>query len=409
MDAPALAQLAKQYLVPLFSGARLEETPEPATARPADVAFDGPCNILFRLGPTDNYRLRIRRSQPFKLVGSVRITELNVVKAFVKIVREMERSLGEAYKDDLLATFQRRIVAEVLANDAPSRAIVLSIIDQMSSWSTRLYEGRPIASAIGFCPGLTGQGGLLKDICNEDFSAVLANGFDTILTCDGQGNLIGHETLAQAAATGYAPFRYGAIASWTTNNKVAVVLNRLGEILVFRDGELHFTRRSGRWHFLTHDPVFSQMGYIGGDVRAAVYESCLDASFARSGACIGVVLSRHGGRWKNVATSSDDYIGAAASVKTKALSKMIAGKEFQKLDRRLRQELMAIDGATILDHNGGVLSVGAILKLPGGSTGGGRRAASVELSKLGLGVKVSQDGSILGFKDGVDTPRFSLM
>ena len=45
-------------------------------------------------------------------------------------------------------------------------------------------------------------------------------------------------------------------------------------------------------------------------------------------------------------------------------------------DRRLRQELAAIDGATVLSFEGDVLAVGAIVKIPGGSAGGGRLAAS---------------------------------
>ena len=67
-------------------------------------------------------------------------------------------------------------------------------------------------------------------------------------------------------------------------------------------------------------------------------------------------------------------------------------------DRRLRQEILAIDGATILDHNGQILAAGAILKVPGGSSGGGRRAAAVALAALGVGIKVSADGGIEGFR-----------
>lgn len=80
-----------------------------------------------------------------------------------------------------------------------------------------------------------------------------------------------------------------------------------------------------------------------------------------------------------------------------------------KMDRRLRQELMAIDGATVLSHDGELLAVGAILKIPGGSTGGGRLAAAKALGKLGLGIKVSQDGGITGFRLGQSEPAFSLM
>jgi hypothetical protein len=92
---------------------------------------------------------------------------------------------------------------------------------------------------------------------------------------------------------------------------------------------------------------------------------------------------------------------------------MIGCNKFQELDRRFRQELLAIDGATLIGHDGTVLAVGAILKIEGGSTGGGRLAAAQTLSQYGLGIKVSQDGPIQGFRSepGVlpSEPVFSVM
>jgi len=71
--------------------------------------------------------------------------------------------------------------------------------------------------------------------------------------------------------------------------------------------------------------------------------------------------------------------------------------------------MAAIDGATVIDNTGTVLAVGAIIKIPGGSSGGGRLAAAKELSKLGMGLKVSQDGAIRGFHDGNEEPTFSVL
>jgi hypothetical protein len=104
---------------------------------------------------------------------------------------------------------------------------------------------------------------------------------------------------------------------------------------------------------------------------------------------------------------------AVDSIKTKALAQMIGVMKFQDLDRRFRQELLAIDGATLIGHDGTVLAVGAILRIEGGSTGGGRIAAAKTLSQYGLGIKVSQDGPIEGFRsvpgELPDKPTFSAM
>jgi hypothetical protein len=59
--------------------------------------------------------------------------------------------------------------------------------------------------------------------------------------------------------------------------------------------------------------------------------------------------------------------------------------------------MMSLDGATVLDYRGSVLAAGAIVRVTGGSEGGGRRAAAKALSRLGLAVKISTDGGITAF------------
>ena len=78
---------------------------------------------------------------------------------------------------------------------------------------------------------------------------------------------------------------------------------------------------------------------------------------------------------------------------------MVTNK-FQELDRRLRQEFLALDGATVLDPLGNVMAVGAIISVPAGSDGGGRRAAAKKGSEFGMGIKVSEDGEMTAFENG---------
>ena len=67
---------------------------------------------------------------------------------------------------------------------------------------------------------------------------------------------------------------------------------------------------------------------------------------------------------------------------------------FIELDRKLRAEFVSMDGATILDKHGDVISFGAIIQNDSGSYGGGRGAAAKKLSKFGLAIKISTDGYI---------------
>ena len=410
MEAALLRKLAVEHLRPLFSGAEIQADPFPSTAAEQCVAYEDPCTILFKLAREDLYRLSLRRSQMFDSDGGGRVNEKRVVQAFVDVAREIEQGLAAPYGADLLSTFQHRVVVKAIGL-SEVQGTLLAAIDQLSVWATRLYEGKPIAAIFGFEPNVQGGNVTLHDICLKDFSSVLSNGFDTMFTFDFDGALIGHETLPQPALTpSFSPYRQGPVAAWAGNGRIALALNRLGEILVFIDEKLLFARRSGKWHFLTHEPVLTQMGRPADvAVRKAVYESCLDASFARTGACIGVVTSGHIARWKDIAPKPDDYMGQQQSAKSRTLARLIGTRPFQQLDRRFRQELLAIDGATLLNHKGFILAVGAILHIEGCSTGGGRLAAARTLSKLGLGIKVSQDGGILGFQDDDEEPKFAVM
>ena len=76
------------------------------------------------------------------------------------------------------------------------------------------------------------------------------------------------------------------------------------------------------------------------------------------------------------------------------LESLINGEVFTELDRKLRAELLGLDGACILKSDGRVQAFGAIIQNDSGSSGGGRGAAAKKLSKYGMAVKISTDGYI---------------
>lgn len=416
MDEELLREISEAYLLPFFSGASIEPSALKSSVSEARVAIKTTQSIAFKVNRPDQYRLVVRRDQPFA-ADSDPAREKRVVEAFVDVLERMSDELRGPLKEDLLSTFQRRVVAEATAEPGEG-AKLLTVIDQLALWATRLYEGAPIASAIGIDPSVSGTRSLpLANIAKEDFFAVLSNGFDTMLTLSKHLNFTGHAVLASSpSAKGYCPWRHAAIAVWTSGEKgrIAIVLNRLGEILIFRDGQLLFARRSGNWHFLTHGPVIRQMGVPQKEeIRQAIYETALDASFARTGACLGVVAAGSMKQAEDMIAPAD-WLSKGLSNKSKAIARIVNGQKFQELNRTLRQELVAIDGATVINHEGEIVAVGAILKIKGGSTGGGRTAAAKQLALLGLGVKVSQDGGISGFrrdpsKKGAEKSAFKVM
>jgi hypothetical protein len=402
MEQEQLRHLAEEHLCPLFPGSRLTG-PIPSTPQELRVALRDPRSLAFKVDAGDPYRLILRRGEKF---GP---TAQRIVRAFVDVLRDIEPALGTAYAPDVLRTLQKKVIAHAInAGNAPGPFV--SVMDWVEGWADRSYEGQAVTGALGFDPHASGGSLTLDELSSLEFSAVLSNGVDTMVWVDADGRVVGHECLdPPASPPPYAPYFHAAFAAWAVEGRVALALTRRGEILVFKEGQLLFAKRSGRWHFLTHRPFVTRMPVPNSvAVRQAVYESCLDASFGSGGACIGVVTKERAAQYEAVVTQAD-RLGSGASLKARALDLLIAGRRFPELDRRLRLELLSIDGALVLDHRGKVLAVGAIIKIPGGSTGGGRLAAARVLASLGLGIKVSQDGSVTCFQGEVDEPVFSLM
>jgi hypothetical protein len=112
---------------------------------------------------------------------------------------------------------------------------------------------------------------------------------------------------------------------------------------VFRDQRLQFAKRRGAWRYYAHDSVVQRLGVGNAAIRRAVYESCLDVSFARTGGCVAV-LTAGGVKQLDKVLATRDLVSARAQTRTKLLPYTVK-KRFHELDRRLRQELLSMDGA----------------------------------------------------------------
>lgn len=402
MEQDRLRRIADEYLCSLFSGAWLAGS-VPSTPRQRRVARRDRRSLAFKVDGSDTYRLILRRGEKFGLPAQ------RIVEAFVDVLREIEPALSTVYEPDVLRTLQKKALARAIAR-GDAYDPMLAAIDWLEAWAERPYEGQSVSGVLGVDPGTQGGSLTLDELCSLEFSAVLSNGVDTMVWVDSEGRVVGHECLdPPAVLPPFAPYVHAAFAAWAVDGRLALALTPMGEILIFRDSQLLFAKRAGRWHFLTHRPIVTRMPVPHSiAVRRAIYESCLDASFANHGACIGVMTKESAGRWEEV-VMREDRLRTRDSLKARALHLLIAGRSFPELDRRFRRELLSIDGALVIDHRGKVLAVGAIIKIPGGSTGGGRLAAARVLASLGLGIKVSQDGSIVCFHGDAAKPVFSIM
>ncbi|XAM00110.1 diadenylate cyclase [Phycisphaeraceae bacterium D3-23] len=330
------------------------------------------------------------------------MSDVVVVDRFMLVLAEVLDAVGKPYYQGLLAKLGDRVVAEVAETSRVKAELISECLRVLESWASQTYEGHRIAYAIGI-DGAYGAGktslAKFSDLADEDFAKVLSNGIDTMVAINADGKVFFYGACGQGVSRPFAPIRVGPLAKWTSEtSRVCLVLNRLGEIIVLKNGAMNFAKRSGNWHHFTHEECISQMGKVGSrDLRQAVYETSIDVSFARTGACICLMKSSKRGSLKSYVVAND--LIESSSTEKSIVLKHCVGRNFEQLDRRLRLEIASMDGATIIDHNGRIVAAGAIVTVPGGSSGGGRRAASVALSRLGLAIKVSADGGITAFTD----------
>jgi len=387
-------KLLRDHLLPMIPGATLTGPGVLAGKwKQKAAALTAPCSISVRPEKAATYDFTLGRSQKF------RTDEVKLVEAFVEAVDEIKDAIGKPFESEVLHGLPLRVVARAAGGTAS--AGLLRVLEQFAAWAAEQYEGRPIVAAVGIDPSASGTVDIGL-VWKESFAPVLSNGLDTLLIVDGASRVADllAAPVSSSAAPSFSPYRYRSLAEWAAGGRIAVSLNRNGEILVFLGGCLRFALRAGGWQHFTHEAALSAIHLPHKKaVKTALYETLLDVSFARTGGCLAVVDNGNSSQLVGTVAPSD-YLApsppASPSTKGQLLATAV-GADFTKLDRRVRAELLALDGATIIDHLGNLIAVGAIVQIQAGSTGGGRLAAAKTLASLGLGVKISQDGGVIGF------------
>ena len=416
----------------MFTGSEISGSEE-STPRDATVALGAGGVILVKFAKTDNYRLIIKRVQPFKGFE-------------VSLIRSIVEEMGAIYSSNIGANYikdmEPYVISKAICNAISKSAskALHELISLLESWSQRTYEGN--RTTFGFIVSSkranrqTNSNLHISKFLKSDFSALLSDGINTCLEISSNGFLLNYLTVPKTFDQELlVPYQYIRLANLCTGNKVGVCLVNNGDILIFREKTLLFAKRNGKWVSFSHEEIISKLADRSGEytqeVRKAIYLSALDTSFARTGGCIvhlnkedTLNVLRHidicdclndqcyqNKLQENISTSFfhdasdqenaktfDEFLKEEKMIKSANIIKIIGGRKFYNLDRKLRLELMGIDGATIVDAEGEILAVGAIIKIEAGSTGGGRLAAAKTLSKYGMSIKISNDGRIEGFR-----------
>lgn len=318
-------QALEEGLGSMLSGCVL--SPSRLSCAPSDdvVMREDDTSLLVRPDLAWPYCFRLTRSHHF---GE---EDEEVLREFLSAFQEKLHAAGQPFFPYLLTKCSQDVVSKSVAHRSLDQHLIPLIITTLLRWSSQTYEGQPISVAIGVdhLADLSRISTMhLQDIIQEDFAKVITNGIDTLLVISPSGHLVEHLVLmAQAPMTTrvgavvHAPRRYFALADWAQKKRVALVLNAMGEILVFTKKRLEFAYRRGAWCYFSHDAMVEQLADAASDTRLgrAVYDSCLDASFARSGACVALVRSEHAQEMRSL-LSDGDILQKAETAKSSTFS-----------------------------------------------------------------------------------------
>lgn len=309
-----------------------------------------------------------------------------------------------------------------------SNVNLLGLIEQLEHWKEKTYEGKKVPFAFLINPQSTQGEFNFMEFLEEEFSATFSDGITSIIELDSKLDFLAFKSITNTEENvshklDNTPYRFSQIIETFTKDKMAIFLLINGDIVLVKNCEILLVKREGKWLNFNKE-VFKSIIYAELrsnkesflDLLNEIYLSALDVSFAHSGGIIACVkeekISSLIDSEKNKSPILDplDNLLPSNIVKTPKtfnskedkkrflkrnfLLNIINGENFLTIDRKLRSELISMDGATILDFNGNVISVGAIIQNDSGSYGGGRGAAAKKLSKYGFAIKISTDGYI---------------
>lgn len=328
----------------------------------------------------------------------------------------------------------------------------------LEKWSKKTYEGKKIPFA--FVIDNKSKDGSFNyiDFLYEEYSATFTDGITSIIELDKNLKFLKYDSLTKGNIISEtditsSPYRFAQVIKKFTIEKLGIVLLTSGDLILIKDTKIELIKRDGSWINFNKDIFVSSVMSINKSYTLlnkklldAIFYTSLDVSFSHGGGLISIVKDRNDlvnpSEFDDI-KSNEYYVPGKNNygvinyiddlqLKLKPYESLIKKypilnnpkikKRFNKreaiialsghninnsnninfieLDRKLRAEFVSMDGATILDKNGYVISFGAIIQNDSGSYGGGRGAAAKKLSKYGLAIKISTDGYIEVYIDG---------
>jgi hypothetical protein len=245
----------------------------------------------------------------------------------------------------------------------------------------------------------------------------LCDGLKTVFLVNRSGLVLDIVEIARwAEARSASPLRvpnslpYAPHARATRGGEICIVLSPTHEIKVFAEGVQMFTFRNARWHLLDVEAKYEMWAEAVGSRPLAerLFQTALDLADSRQGALFVIVGDPAEAVGQLIAPADRldtmaEPVDARTSPSRRDLMYLLANRTALDMDRMVLEALATMDGATVVDRDGRLLAVGAILMHPSVPreviVEGARTTAAIAAARFGPVLKVSEDGAIT-FYDG---------
>lgn len=200
-----------------------------------------------------------------------------------------------------------------------------------------------------------------------------------------------------------APLRFVPVAKWAAKARPAVALNGKGEILIFHDKKLAFARRKGRWSYFAPETIVTPLARHApvkvtiSEVRDAV--CAVSPGSSSDGTDDGDAVEHKDDSSEDADIVSHDGAPLYSPRGRVACLRRLLGHKpsFDSLDFALQEDIVTLEGATVLTLDGEILAARAVLLLKEGDPVYGRASPGKTFGAPQIHVEIAPDGYLQVF------------
>jgi hypothetical protein len=420
--------LLQAALRQFFSRATFETEPIPSLSSDGRLAIE-PTNdpsVLTIRWFGSRHVLHVPAKRPFtthevRLARAIGAVLASRYRAIFDPKQMLER--GELFRGSIEDRYVAAFLDAAAPSEKQSRAdLIATAIEVLRVAALSSYENRAISSGVLVLDGdddATGSRRVSADqpyAYSQALTAIksfyrLSDGMETVFLINRKGEVLDIVEIARYAepvklsVPCTARYRPHSLAT-TGNGHLCIVLSPSHEIKVFAEGLQIFSFRNARWHLLDLQAKYDiwQEAIGNAALSERLFQTAGDLADSREGALFVFLRDPEASLSQLVAPADQldvvRHTGGAVPSRAQLLH-MLRGRNVHELDPAVLRGLARTDGATVVDRNGRLLAVGAILlhsepPEPHSSLAveGARTTAAMAAARFGAVLKVSEDGLI---------------